>query len=60
MNLLSGIFVAHYFVEAFVWKFRNPFYKKTLAPLYFARSSFATSGASEKPLHAEPEPALAE
>ncbi len=60
VNLLNGIFVAHYFVEAFVWKFRNPFYKKTLAPLYFARSSLATSGALEKPLHPEPEPALAE
>ncbi|SRR6266545_3996840 len=35
VNLLGGIFVAHYFVEAFVWKFRNPFYRQTLAPLYF-------------------------
>jgi hypothetical protein len=37
VNLLGGIFVAHYFVEAFVWKFRHPFYRETLAPLYFAR-----------------------
>jgi hypothetical protein len=37
VNLLGGIFVAHYFVEAFVWKFRTPFYRQTLAPLYFAR-----------------------
>ena len=35
VNLFNGIFVAHYFVEAFLWKFRNPFYRKTLAPLYF-------------------------
>jgi hypothetical protein len=39
VNLLGGIFVAHYFVEAFVWKFRNPFYRETLVPLYFARSN---------------------
>jgi hypothetical protein len=37
VNLLAGIFAAHYFVEAFVWKFRNPFYRQTLSPLYFAR-----------------------
>jgi hypothetical protein len=37
VNLLGGIFVAHYFVEAFVWKFRQPFYRETLVPLYFTR-----------------------
>ena len=36
-NLLSGIFVTHYFIEAFVWKFRNPYYRQSLAPLYFPR-----------------------
>jgi hypothetical protein len=39
VNLLGGIFVAHYFVEAFVWRFRHPFWHETLAPLYFARSA---------------------
>ena len=36
VNLLGGIFVAHYFVEAFVWKFSQPFYRETLTPLYSA------------------------
>ena len=35
VNLLGGIFLAHYVVEAFVWKFGNPFFRETLAPLYF-------------------------
>jgi hypothetical protein len=34
-NLLNGIFVTHYFIEAFIWKFREPFYRKSLGPLYF-------------------------
>ena len=34
-NLLNGIFMAHYFVEAFVWKFGVPFYRQSLGPLYF-------------------------
>jgi len=34
-NLFNGIFVTHYFVEAFIWKFRDPYYRKSLAPLYF-------------------------
>lgn len=38
VNLLNGIFLAHYFVDAFVWKFGNPFYRETLGPLYFAKS----------------------
>jgi len=36
VHMLSGIFLAHYFIEAFVWKFGSPFYRETLRPLYFA------------------------
>lgn len=36
VNTLNGIFLAHYFIEAFVWKFGNPFYRQTLGPVYFA------------------------
>jgi hypothetical protein len=43
VNLLAGIFVAHYFVEAFVWKFGNPFYRKTLAPIYFTPVAVTTA-----------------
>lgn len=35
LNLYNGLFVFHYFVESFVWKFNQPFYRETLGPLYF-------------------------
>lgn len=44
VNMLSGIFLAHYFIEAFVWKFGNPFYRQTLGPIYFAAPAPATAG----------------
>ena len=34
VHLFDGIFVVHYFVEAFVWKFTNPYYEEQLVPLY--------------------------
>lgn len=34
VHLFDGIFVFHYFIEAFVWKFNNPFYRDGLVPLY--------------------------
>ena len=37
VHLLDGLFVFDYFLEAFIWKFGNPFYRKTLGPLYLAR-----------------------
>lgn len=39
VNMMNGIFMAHYFIEAFVWKFGNPFYRQTLGPVYFAAQS---------------------
>jgi hypothetical protein len=35
LNFYNGLFVFHYFVESFVWKFNQPFYRETLGPLYF-------------------------
>jgi predicted membrane-bound spermidine synthase len=35
VHIFDGIFVLHYFIEAFVWKFGNPHYRAALAPLYF-------------------------
>jgi hypothetical protein len=32
---MTGIFAWHYFVEAFIWRFREPHYRETLSPLYF-------------------------
>ena len=37
-NLFNGVFVTHYFIEAFIWKFGNPYYRTSLGPLYFAGS----------------------
>lgn len=35
VHAFDGIFVVHYFLEAFLWKFREPYFRRTLAPLYF-------------------------
>ncbi len=35
LALFDGLFVFHYFIEALIWKFGNPFYRATLGPLYF-------------------------
>ncbi len=47
VNLFNGIFLAHYFIEAFVWKFGNPFYRQTLGPIYFAAAAPGTAGSSD-------------
>lgn len=45
VNLLNGVFLTHYFIESFVWKFRNPFYRQALAPIYFGARPDAPSSA---------------
>ena len=37
LAIFDGLFVFHYFVEMFVWRFSEPHYRQTLSPLYFAR-----------------------
>jgi hypothetical protein len=36
VHSLDGIFLFHFFIEAFLWKFSKPHYRETLGPLYFA------------------------
>jgi hypothetical protein len=36
VNLFNGIFVAHFFADAFLWKFHEPYYRKTLSPMFFS------------------------
>ena len=36
LHMLDGIFLVHFFVEAFVWKFSKPHYRDSLGPLYLA------------------------
>ena len=38
ISLFDGLFVFHYFIEAFIWKFSEPYYRQTLGPLYFGSS----------------------
>ena len=33
--IFDGLFVFHYFVEMFIWRFSEPHYRQTLGPLYF-------------------------
>jgi hypothetical protein len=47
VHLFDGIFVVHYFVEAFVWKFTNPYFREQLLPLY-------VGGAERRGLGARP------
>lgn len=41
INVFDGLFVFHYFVEAFIWKFGDPYFRKTLGPLYFPQPASA-------------------
>ncbi len=36
LAIFDGLFVFHYFVEMFVWRFSESHYRQTLGPLYFA------------------------
>jgi hypothetical protein len=36
-NMFNGIFLAHFFVESFVWRFSTPHYRNALAPVFFPR-----------------------
>lgn len=35
VHIFDGIFLLHYVLDGFLWKFRNPFYRAQLYPLYF-------------------------
>jgi hypothetical protein len=34
--VFDGLFVFHYFIEMLIWKFGDPFFRRTLSGLYFA------------------------
>lgn len=36
VSIFDGLFVFHYFVEMLIWKFSDPFYRRSLGSLYFA------------------------
>jgi hypothetical protein len=35
--IFDGLFVFHYFVEMYIWRFNDPFFRRTLSGLYFSR-----------------------
>jgi hypothetical protein len=36
VSVFDGLFVFHYFVEMLIWKFSDPYFRRTLGSLYFA------------------------
>jgi hypothetical protein len=34
VSLFDGLFVFHYFIESFIWKFSQPYYRQSLVSLY--------------------------
>jgi hypothetical protein len=53
VHVFDGIFVVHYFVEAFVWKFTNPFYRERLVPLYVGSGGTPGSFSAKLPAFRE-------
>lgn len=43
IHIFDGIFVVHYVMDAFLWRFGNPFYRRVLGPLYFGAAAPAQS-----------------
>ena len=35
VSIFDGLFVFHYFVEMLIWRFSDPFFRRTLSSLYF-------------------------
>ena len=42
LSAFDGLFLFHFFVESFVWRFSEPFYRESLAPLYFSSGALRT------------------
>ena len=37
ISVFDGLFVFHYFIESKIWRFGDPFYRRSLIPLYFRK-----------------------
>lgn len=42
VSIFDGLFVFHYFVEMLIWRFSDPFFRRTLTSLYFTPRARAT------------------
>jgi hypothetical protein len=47
LALFNGLFVTHYFLEAFIWRFSDPFYRQSVLPLYFSPRDQRALGTSK-------------
>jgi hypothetical protein len=56
IHIFDGIFIAHYVLDAFLWRFGNPFYRQLLGPLYFETAPASPSpdadATTARPRHA--------
>jgi hypothetical protein len=46
IHVFDGIFVVHYVMDAFLWRFGNPFYRQLLGPLYFGAATSSATGSA--------------
>jgi hypothetical protein len=44
VHIFDGIFFVHYLVEAYLWRFREPYYRDGLGPLFFGRPGARPAG----------------
>ncbi|MFO0808653.1 MAG: hypothetical protein U0746_08530 [Gemmataceae bacterium] len=50
ISIFDGLFVFHYLIESRIWKFRDPYYRRTLIPLYFQAGASAESTTPDRPV----------
>lgn len=60
VHLFDGVFLAHYFLEAFLWRLHEPFYRAQLTPLYALDTQSAGAPRETRTQSASPHLAAAE
>ncbi len=61
VSVFDGLFVTHYVLDAFIWRFRDPYYRSALGALYFAPVAIhpapaeSPAGDASAKEHAEPQ-----
>jgi hypothetical protein len=49
ISVFDGLFVFHYIIEARIWRFREPFYRRSLLSLYLGKAA-PTPAVADRPL----------
>ena len=60
VHAFDGIFLVHFFLEAFLWKFSSPHYRRTLGPLYLANRQGPADGGTPAAARRSRGPSLVE